>query len=140
MSASIDERQALVSQDSATRVERGLSAIPQLGKLLIRLVRDPRIPRKNKMIFLAVGGYLFLPFDIIPDWVPGIGQLDDLVLIVIALDALVNRVPREILEEHWEGDEDVLATIRRILGFAANFVPDRVKDRLFAGEDELDEF
>ncbi|MBW3589027.1 MAG: DUF1232 domain-containing protein [Actinobacteria bacterium] len=92
------------------------------------------------MIFLAVGGYLFLPFDVIPDWVPGIGQLDDLLLVVIALDALVNRVPKEILEEHWEGDEDVLATLRRILGFAANFVPDRVKDRLFAGEDELDEF
>jgi uncharacterized membrane protein YkvA (DUF1232 family) len=133
--SSIDEK-GITAEEVTTRVQRGLSAIPDLGKLLFRLVRDPRVPRKNKLIFMAIGGYLFLPFDVIPDWIPGIGQLDDLVLIVLALDALVNRVPEEILREHWQGDEDILMTIRRILGFASNFVPDRIKDRLFAGEEE----
>lgn len=124
------------AEEVTTRVQRGLSAIPDFGKLLFSLVRDPRVPRKNKLIFGAIGAYLFLPFDVIPDWIPGIGQLDDLVLIVLALDALVNRVPEEILREHWKGDEDILVAIRRILGFASNFVPDRIKDRLFAGDEE----
>lgn len=126
------------SEEVTARLQRGLRTIPDLGKLLFGLVRDPRVPRKNKVIFMAIGGYLFLPFDVIPDWIPGLGQLDDLVLIVLALDALVNRIPEEILREHWQGDEDILVTVRRILGFASNFVPDRIKDRLFAGEEELE--
>lgn len=132
------EDKDMTAQEVTSRLQRGLSAIPDLGKLLFRLIRDPRVPRKNKVIFMAVGGYLFLPFDVIPDWIPGLGQLDDLVLIVLALDALVNRVPEEILREHWQGDEDILLMLRRILGFASNFVPDRIKDRLFTGTDELD--
>lgn len=116
----------------ADRVRRGLQTIPDLGKLFYRLARDPRVPRRNKIIFGAVAAYLVIPFDLIPDWLPGIGRIDDLVLIALALDAMLNRIPKEILEEHWDGDQDALATIREVLSLATMFVPQRLKDRLFS--------
>lgn len=120
------------------RVRDALSAVPNLGKLLIRLVRDPRVPKRNKLIFGGIAAYLFLPFDFIPDWVPGIGQMDDIVLVALGLDAMLNRVPEQVLADHWDGDEDVLETIRGILSTVTTFIPEKFKDRLFPS-DGLDE-
>jgi uncharacterized membrane protein YkvA (DUF1232 family) len=112
-------------------VREWLMAIPNLAKLLWRLARDPRVPRRNKALFAGVGAYLLIPFDIIPDWIPGIGQLDDAVLFLLSLDGLLNRVPEEILAEHWEGDQEVLKTIRGTLATVTSLVPDRIKRRVF---------
>jgi uncharacterized membrane protein YkvA (DUF1232 family) len=112
-------------------VREWLMAIPNLAKLLWRLARDPRVPRRNKALFAGVGAYLLIPFDIIPDWIPGIGQLDDAVLFLLSLDGLLNRVPEEILAEHWEGDQEVLKTIRSVLATVTSLVPDRIKRRVF---------
>lgn len=119
------------NQEASDKISKGLKAVPDLGKLLMRLARDPRVPRKNKLVFLGIAAYLILPFDFIPDWIPGIGQMDDIILVALGLDAMLNQIPHEILEEHWEGDEDVLATIRSILSFATTFVPERIKKKLF---------
>ena len=119
-------------ENMSDRVKHGLKSIPKFGKLLIAVARDPRVPRKNKMFFWAIAIYLLVPFDLIPDWLPGIGQLDDLVLIALALDTLVNRIPEEIVREHWEGDDDVLETIRSILATVTNFVPESIKRKMFS--------
>lgn len=117
-----------------------LKAIPDLGKLLLRLARDPRVPRRNKLIFGGIAAYLLLPVDFIPDWIPGIGQVDDLVLVALALDAMVNRVGHDVLSEHWDGDEEMLDKIRGILATVTKFVPDSVKQRIFLeDEDETSE-
>jgi uncharacterized membrane protein YkvA (DUF1232 family) len=112
-------------------VREWLMAIPNLAKLLWRLARDPRVPRRNKALFAGVGAYLLIPFDIIPDWIPGIGQLDDAILFLLTLDGLLNRVPEEVLAEHWEGDQEVLKTIRGTLATVTSLVPDRIKRRVF---------
>ncbi len=78
-----------------------------------------------------VAGYLASPVDIVPDFIPGLGQADDLVLIAFALDQILNRVPEELLREHWDGDEDVLSIVRQILDISTAFVPRWLK-RLFA--------
>lgn len=117
--------------EAMVRIRKGLKALPDLGKLLFRLARDPRVPRRNKLIFAGVALYLLVPFDVIPDFLPGIGHIDDIVLVALALDAIVNRTPKEIIEEHWEGDEEVLSTIQEILQLATTFVPTRIKDHLF---------
>ncbi len=114
--------------------DRVVSAIPQLGKLLYRIARDPRVPRRNKMVAVALAAYGIMPVDIIPDWLPGIGQLDDIVLIALSLDTLLNRIPEEVLRDHWEGDSGTLDTIRSLLATATSFVPDKVKSRLITGE------
>jgi uncharacterized membrane protein YkvA (DUF1232 family) len=92
--------------------------LPQLLKLMYELLRDPRVPPRNKAIVAVVAGYLLLPFDIIPDFIPFIGQADDLVLVAFALDQILNRVPEEIVLEHWEGDTDVLEVVREVLEVA----------------------
>jgi uncharacterized membrane protein YkvA (DUF1232 family) len=112
-------------------VREWLMAVPNLAKLLWRLARDPRVPRRNKALFAGVGAYLLVPFDIIPDWVPGIGQLDDAILFLLTLDGLLNRVPEEVLADHWEGDQEVLKTIRGALATVTSLVPDRIKRRVF---------
>ncbi len=92
--------------------------LPQLLKLLYELLREPRVPPRNKAIVAVVAGYLLLPFDIIPDFIPFIGQADDLVLVAFALDQILNRIPEEIVLEHWEGDDDVLQVVREVLEVA----------------------
>lgn len=111
-----------------------LKAIPNLAKLLVKLTRDPRVPTKNKLVLGGVAAYLLLPVDFIPDFIPGVGQIDELALIALGLDVMVNRVPSEVVAEHWDGDGDVLETIRRILASVTSFVPENVKQKLFAGE------
>jgi uncharacterized membrane protein YkvA (DUF1232 family) len=78
---------------------------------------------------VVLGGYLAFPLDVIPDFIPGIGQIDDLVMIAFALDQMLNRVPDEVVREHWEGDEDVLQVLREILDITTAFVPGWLKKR-----------
>lgn len=103
---------------------------PRLAKLVWRLARDRRVPTRSKATLFILGGYLVSPIDIIPDMIPGIGQLDDLVVVALALDSILNRVPEEVVLEHWEGDEDVLQVIRHILDISTGFIPERIRKRL----------
>jgi uncharacterized membrane protein YkvA (DUF1232 family) len=103
---------------------------PRLVKLLWRLARDPRIPARNKAVLFLVATYLASPIDVLPDFLPGIGQLDDLILAALALDQMLNRVPEDIVREHWEGDEDVLAVVREILDVSTGFIPGWLKARV----------
>lgn len=103
-------------------------ALPNLAKLLTRLMRDPRVPTRPK---IAVGGvlvYLVSPVDLIPEMVmPVIGQVDDILLISFALDRLVKAAGPSITAEHWDGDGDVLDIIRSVTEFGASLVPKRIR-------------
>lgn len=103
--------------------------IPRLIKLVWRLARDPRVPARTKATLFLMGGYLVSPVELIPDALPGIGQLDDLMLIAFALDQILNRIPEEIVKEHWEGDEDILEIVRSVLDMSTSFVPGWLKNR-----------
>jgi uncharacterized membrane protein YkvA (DUF1232 family) len=103
---------------------------PRLVKLVTRLMRDGRVPARQKAILVLVGVYLVSPVDFIPDFIPGLGHIDDLVLAAFALDQILNRVPEASVREHWDGDENVLQVVREILDIATGLVPDWVKKRL----------
>ncbi len=103
--------------------------LPRLGRLVWRLARDPRVPARSKATLLLVAGYLVTPVEAIPDFIPGLGQLDDLVVVAFALDQMLNRVPDHVVREHWDGDEDVLEVIRHVLDIAIGFVPGWLKKR-----------
>lgn len=60
---------------------------------------------------IGTAAYLVLPFDVIPDWVPVLGQMDDLLVMSIGVRTLLRRVPENILSEHWDGDAELLAKI-----------------------------
>lgn len=105
---------------------------PRLVKLVLRLMRDRRVPPRSKAMLVLLAAYLLSPVDVVPDFIVGLGQLDDLVVAAFALDQILNRVPEEVVLEHWEGEEDVLQVIREVLDIATAFVPGWLKNR-FAG-------
>jgi uncharacterized membrane protein YkvA (DUF1232 family) len=100
---------------------------PRLIKLLVRLMRDPRVQPRSKALLLVTVGYLVSPIDVIPDMVPGVGQLDDIIIVAFALDHLLNRIPEELVQEHWDGDEDILEVVRHVVEIGAGLVPTWIK-------------
>ncbi len=121
---SVDTRTA-----QQTRLKEYVLIAPRLVKLIWKLARDPRVPARSKATLLILVGYLASPIDVIPDFIPGIGQLDDIVLAAFALDQILNRVPPEVVKEHWDGDEDVLQVVQEILDISTAFVPGWLKKR-----------
>ena len=89
--------------------------VPNLTRLFAGLVRDPRVPLRAKLV-LGVGAlYLAMPIDVIPDFIPIVGSLDDAIVAAFALRYVVGASSPEIVAEHWPGDP---ATLRRILWLA----------------------
>ena len=103
--------------------------LPRLLRLVWNLARDPRVPARSKALLFMAGGYIASPVDVLPDFIPGVGQLDDLVLLAFVLDRIINRVPPEVVAEHWTGDQDVLDVIRQILDITTSFLPPWLKNR-----------
>lgn len=102
---------------------------PRLARLIYRLMRDPRVPARAKGILFMVAGYIISPLDAIPDWIPVAGRFDDLLVAAFALDQILNRVPKEVVVEHWDGDEDVLRLIQEILDLSTGFMPAGIRKR-----------
>lgn len=116
-------------QHRQTQLKEYLLFAPRLIKLIWRLARDPRVPARPKATLLLLGAYLASPIDVIPDFIPGLGHVDDLVIAAFALDQMLNRVSPEIVREHWEGEEDVLQILKEILDISTAFVPGWLKKR-----------
>ena len=112
-----------------TSVKEYVLLVPRLARLVWRLSRDPRVPARTKAVTFMLAGYLLSPVDLIPDPIPGVGHVDDLVILAFALDQILNRVPVEVVREHWDGDEDVLEVVRHILDIATAYVPGWLKKR-----------
>ena len=85
--------------------------IPDCVVLVTRLLRDPRVPRRHKLMLGALVGYLALPFDVIPDFIPVAGYLDDVLLVALTLRAVARGAGVELLREHWPGPERSLALL-----------------------------
>jgi uncharacterized membrane protein YkvA (DUF1232 family) len=90
--------------------------VPDCVVLLTRLLRDPRVPRRSKVLVAALIPYLALPFDLIPDFIPVVGQLDDAILVAIVLRRVVRQTDPELLRELWPGPEASLQLVLRLSG------------------------
>lgn len=126
--------------EMSDKIRSSIATIPAIGKLLYRLARDPRVPSRNRMILMGAAAYLLLPFDIVPDWIPGLGRVDDIVLAIFALDLMVNHVPDHIVYEHWEGSPEMLSKIQKGLSMASVFIPENLKRAVSDEEEDLVEF
>jgi len=104
---------------------------PRLARLIARLARDPRVPGRTKTVLAGVAVYLASPVDLIPDFIPLLGYLDDALLVAIVLDGLLNHVDRTVLLEHWPGDARSLDRAGRVAARLAAWVPRRWKARVF---------
>ena len=108
-----------------------LRALPDLVRMLARLVRDPRLPRPAKLALLAAAVYLASPFDLIPDFIPIVGYLDDALVAAIVLDGILNYVDRRLLLKYWPGSAAGLEKLARAARLVAAWVPRRLKRRVF---------
>ena len=89
--------------------------VPNLTRLFAGLLRDPRVPLRAKIILGGAVLYLAMPIDLVPDFIPIAGALDDAIVAAFALRFVMRATSPEVIAEHWPGDP---ATLRRILGLA----------------------
>lgn len=97
--------------------------LPNVMKLLARLMADRRISTRRKVLIGAVAAYVVAPVDLIPDFVVGIGHLDDVVLVSLAVDHLLSGTDEAIVREHWDGSRDALDLVRSVFAWGAEIVP-----------------
>jgi uncharacterized membrane protein YkvA (DUF1232 family) len=93
--------------------------VPDCAVLFSRLARDARVPRRHKALLLALVAYLALPFDLIPDFIPIAGQLDDAIIVALALRAVVRQAGPQLIRKHWPGPDSSLILIQRLSGIPA---------------------
>lgn len=104
-----------------------LLLLPNLLKLLVRLVRDPRVSRADKFILGGTILYVIVPVDFIPDLIPFVGQVDDTYLVALALIRLVNRADPGVVERHWDGGVDLKGVLSSIVDVAVHFLPKPIR-------------
>lgn len=88
--------------------------VPNLARLFAGLLRDARVPRRAKVVLGIAAAYLAMPLDLIPDFIPIVGSLDDAIVAALALRYVVGVAPSEALAEHWHGDPAALAHLLRL--------------------------
>lgn len=77
-----------------------LTHLPSFAKLFSRLIKDPRVSASSKLIVVGILAYVILPTDLLPDFLVGVGQLDDLAVILGGLKLFLRRCPPEVVQEH----------------------------------------
>jgi uncharacterized membrane protein YkvA (DUF1232 family) len=93
------------------------SFLPSCATALHRLRKDPRVPLPAKIAVAIAAVWVISPIDLIPEFLPVIGPLDDVVVVALALRFAARRVPREAIAEAWPGERRLLD---RLLGPATS--------------------
>jgi uncharacterized membrane protein YkvA (DUF1232 family) len=109
-----------------------MKELPNFLRLIGGLLADPRVSTTDKLLVGGAIGYVLLPIDFVPDFIPFIGEIDDVFLLVLALQRLIGNASRAVVLEHWMGDPRQLRSLdlERVLVAAAFFLPRRVRRRL----------
>jgi uncharacterized membrane protein YkvA (DUF1232 family) len=106
-----------------------IGQLPKFVRLLAGLFTDRRVSTVDKVLVGAAIAYIVAPLDLVPEFIPFLGQVDDVYLLVLALQRLMRNAGRRVVLDHWAGDASDLASgnLQRALSAAAFFLPGRVK-------------
>ncbi|HUQ45677.1 MAG TPA: DUF1232 domain-containing protein [Gemmatimonadaceae bacterium] len=109
-----------------------MKQLPAYLRLLGGLITDRRVSAVDKLLVAGAMAYIALPVDFIPDFIPFIGEVDDVFILVMALQRLVANAGRNVLVAHWSGALDDLAdlNLKEALAAAAFFLPRGIRRRL----------
>ncbi len=106
-------------RDAETGAGTAVAVLRLLGDvvlLLKDLATDPRVPRADKIAAGLAAAYLVTPVDFVPDWLPVIGQADDLAVITLAIRRLLNGAGYDVIYELWRGSDEGLALVLTLAG------------------------
>ena len=107
--------------------------LPRLARMIASLMADRTVPKAAKIALAAVAVYLASPIDLIPDFLPVIGYLDDVLLVAVVMDGLLTYVDRALLLRYWPGDPASLDAFAAVARRVARWVPSKLKSRIFSG-------
>lgn len=109
-----------------------ITQIPAYLRLLGGLLTDPRVDPLDKVLVGGAIAYVVMPFDLIPDAIPFIGEVDDVFILVLALKRLISRAGMRVVRDHWDGPIEDLhpSVLQEVLLAAAFFLPRRMRRRL----------
>jgi uncharacterized membrane protein YkvA (DUF1232 family) len=99
-----------------TAAKEVATLLPNLLRLFKGLVRDPRVPRRSKALLIFGAAWVASPIDLIPEFIPILGPLDDAVVAALILRHVLRTTGREVLAEHWHGDPTTLERLLRLSG------------------------
>ncbi len=97
-------------------LREALRLLPDLLRLLRRLAADPSLPRSSRVALALLLGYLALPFDLVPDFIPVVGYADDAIIVAAVLRWVVHRAGVETVRRHWPGTDEGFAVLCRLTG------------------------
>lgn len=108
----------LVVAGRRTQARELATLVPNLFVLFRGLLRDPRVPRSSKVLVALAALWLASPIDLVPEFIPIAGPLDDAIVAALVLRHVLERTDREVLAEYWRGDAGSLGRILRLAGRA----------------------
>jgi uncharacterized membrane protein YkvA (DUF1232 family) len=130
------EREAPNASEPRTGAKRTVMStmkeLPNFLRLLGGLLTDMRVATTDKLLVAGAVAYILLPIDFVPDFIPFLGEVDDIFVLVLALQRLIANAGRAVLLDHWMGDPKQLGSLdlERVLSAATFFLPRRVRRRL----------
>jgi uncharacterized membrane protein YkvA (DUF1232 family) len=112
-------------------VKETLLVVPRIALLIPKLLRDERVPKRTKLALTGLAMYLVSPWDLIPDFIPGLGQLDDAIVVLLLVDGILNQVDDHVLQGHWTGEAPTLRRVQSLSRMVAHLVPNELKRYLY---------
>lgn len=107
---------ALYLAGRRTAAREVATLLPNLLRLFKGLIRDPRVPRRSKALLVFGAAWVASPIDLIPEFIPLLGPLDDAVIAALVLRHLLRTAGRDVISEHWQGDPATLDRLVRLAG------------------------
>ncbi len=106
--------------------------IPSYLRLMVGLIGDGRVSKVDRFLVLGAAAYMVFPLDFVPDFIPFLGEVDDIFLLMTALQRLISNAGQSVLLDHWRGDPDELddVNLASIVSAAGFFLPARLRRRL----------
>lgn len=132
MAAEEAEVQGIPRQGAKKTLVHYIRQLPNYLRLLFGLMTDKRVAGIDKLLVAGAIAYIVMPIDFVPDFIPFLGEVDDVYFLVLALQRLISNAGRQVALSHWSGAPDDLAdlNLRSVFSAAAFFLPARIRRRL----------